>query len=104
GYEAISLDGAEVHEHVGASFAGDEAVPLCIVEPLHGASYASHERTSCRKTVIPDAKRVIATLAARAPRHSRAGRLGRWRAKSVHRTFTAARPRTPPAAMNRVAR
>src|SRR5262249_51549148 len=32
--EALSLDGAEVHEHVLATLLGDEAVPLRIVEPL----------------------------------------------------------------------
>src|SRR5262249_51710141 len=33
--EALSLDGAEVHEHVLAVLLGDEAVPLRVVEPLH---------------------------------------------------------------------
>src|SRR5207247_10934307 len=33
--ETLSLDGAEMHEHVLAILLGDEAVPLRIVEPLH---------------------------------------------------------------------
>src|SRR4029453_19642285 len=32
--EALSLNGAEVHEHVLATLLGDEAVPLRVVEPL----------------------------------------------------------------------
>src|SRR5260370_4322370 len=33
--ETLSLDGAEMHEHVLAILLGDEAVPLCVVAPLH---------------------------------------------------------------------
>src|SRR6185295_6493056 len=32
--EALRLDGVEVHEHVVAGLLGDEAIALCIVEPL----------------------------------------------------------------------
>ena len=42
GLEAVPLDGAEVNEDVGASLAGDEAVTLRVVEPLHGAGKTSH--------------------------------------------------------------
>src|SRR5262249_1056400 len=40
--EALSLDGAEVHEHVLAAFLGDESEALCVVEPLHCS--LCHER------------------------------------------------------------
>ena len=33
----VALDGAEVHEDVGATIARDEPIPLLIVEPLDGA-------------------------------------------------------------------
>src|SRR3990170_4576226 len=36
--EALGLDGGEVDEHLGAVLAGDEAVPLLGLEPLHGSS------------------------------------------------------------------
>src|SRR5262245_6397924 len=42
GLEAVPLDGAEVHEDVRSSLAGDETVTLRVVEPLHGASKTSH--------------------------------------------------------------
>src|SRR5690242_17272699 len=40
--EARALDRAEMHEDVRPSFPRDEAVPLCVVEPLHGACQAWH--------------------------------------------------------------
>src|SRR6266540_3369031 len=39
----LALDGAVVHEHIGAVLLGDETVPLLGVEPLHRAS--SHRRS-----------------------------------------------------------
>lgn len=37
-FEAGALDGAVVHEQVGAAFRSDEAEAFLIVEPLDGAS------------------------------------------------------------------
>ena len=34
---AFALDGAVVHEDVGATLAAEESVSLCVVEPLYGA-------------------------------------------------------------------
>jgi hypothetical protein len=34
---ALALDGAVVHEDVGATLAAEESVSLCVVEPLYGA-------------------------------------------------------------------
>jgi hypothetical protein len=42
GLEAISLDRAEVNKDVGPALVGQKAVALRVVEPLHGAGYASH--------------------------------------------------------------
>jgi hypothetical protein len=41
-FETVSLDGAKVDEDIGSAFMGNEAVTLRVVEPLHGAGYASH--------------------------------------------------------------
>ena len=36
-FVAFTLDGAVVHEYVGATFAAEESIALCVVEPLYGA-------------------------------------------------------------------
>src|SRR5262249_48819568 len=35
GLEAVHLNRREMHEHVFAAFLLNEAVPLCVIEPLH---------------------------------------------------------------------
>src|SRR5207248_10910775 len=42
-FEAAALNGAEVDEDVRASLAGDEAVALGVIEPLHDALETCHE-------------------------------------------------------------
>ena len=39
-FEALALDGAEMHEYILAIFAADEAKALGVVEPLHGTVFA----------------------------------------------------------------
>jgi hypothetical protein len=34
---ALALDGAVVNEDVGSSVAAEEAIALCVIEPLYGA-------------------------------------------------------------------
>src|SRR5690348_9700732 len=41
--EAAALDGAEVDEDIRPSLAGDEAVALGVIEPLHGTLESCHE-------------------------------------------------------------
>jgi len=50
--EARALDRAEMHEDVWPPFPRDEAVPLCVVEPLHGACQTWHCTFPFQKTVI----------------------------------------------------
>ena len=38
--ETLALDGAEVHKHILAIFAADEAETLGVIEPLYGTVFA----------------------------------------------------------------
>src|SRR5262249_5527231 len=50
--EAGALNRAEVHENVWPPFPRDEAVPLCVVEPLHGACQTWHCTFPFLKAVV----------------------------------------------------
>src|SRR5262245_6288381 len=41
--ETLGHDRSVVHEHVGRPVASNEAKPLCVVEPLHGAFFHRHD-------------------------------------------------------------
>jgi hypothetical protein len=47
GVKALALDGAVMHEDIGAFFPGDEAKPLGVVKPFYRTSFL-HCETSCR--------------------------------------------------------
>jgi hypothetical protein len=57
--EAISLNGAVVHEHVRAVFPGDEAIPLGVIKPFDFAGFSHSFPYSCKNVGAVRAERRI---------------------------------------------
>jgi len=57
-FEAVGLDGREVHEHVLASVLGDKSKTLLVLEPLHGTlSHSSNLETKFNTLPGPKARK-----------------------------------------------